>query len=133
MASIAAIPIKEVLGSETTDDGKHALVKTRHADGTEVTLAVPRDELFKFIDCFALWAGQARSKAGVPKEVKQVFETSWFDLGGDATGSVVLSLTFGAGGTLSFRMPRSMAEQIRETLSVHLGHATSQTPSTPRH
>lgn len=134
MAEIEAIAISDVLGSQPTDDGKHALVKVVQPDRTELVLAVPAEQLFKFIDSFALSAMEANQKASRPKDVKPVFPASWFELGADtASGAVVLSLTFGAGGTLSFHMPRFMAEQLRETLNVHLGGATPQTPGTSRH
>jgi hypothetical protein len=72
MASIGAIPIVEILGSQITDDGKHALITAAQPDRSEVVLAVPAGELVRFIDALALSADQAHLKAGHPAGVRQV-------------------------------------------------------------
>ena len=130
MADIAAIIVSEVLGSQVTDDGQHAVIKARPSTGGEVNLAVPISELYKFIEGFSLSATQVEKKARQKSNVKPTFNTTWYEIGRTPTNSVVLSLTFGAGAVLSFQMSRSMAEQMRETLIVQLGEATPEEPRT---
>jgi hypothetical protein len=124
----------QTLSGLTTDDGEHALIKLQGVNESETTIAVPRNGLPKLIDLAAAVLSKGRKLAGCDPDEKLVFDASWYEVGSDpAAGSVVLSLTFGLGGTISFAMNRAMAERLLETLKIGLRGSIPEKPSGPAH
>ena len=133
MSEIPALGIEGVIGSFVTDDGQTMVLGVNIGDGKQAQLAIPKAETYKLVECAALSATQMHEPERLAGE-KQAFSTKWFELGlDDPTGDVVLSLTFGAGATLTFRLDQSMANQIRETLNTHLGDKTQPLPEAGWH
>jgi hypothetical protein len=125
MSEVPAIPIATILGSMATDDKKHVLIKAVEANGQEFVLAITPEELLRLIDCGAKTNSDILDQGKMKSGSKMIFDTSWFEIGSDVeTGRTMLSITFGAGGTLNFGLPSGMPEQIYEILGVMLGKTT---------
>jgi len=132
MPDISATLIGQITGVMSSDDGNHVLIRTEPSPGIESVFALKRDQLCNLIDLLALGHMQCRKIHGVPLEQRDVYATTWWEIGFDpASGVAILSLTFGAGGRLDFALPGAMPMQILETLRAHLEPSTSQTHEKP--
>lgn len=130
MTTVHATPIIAVLGSMAAPDGQHAFVRLQMPDKSEPVLAMPASELFRMIEALAVSAAQIQKITGATGT--PVYHSTWFEVGENpANGDVVLNLTLASGGRLAFAMARSMAEQLREVLDVHLGGKNPRSPETP--
>ena len=96
--------------------------------GREIILAIAPKELLKAFDCGAKSLIDADKLSGVSNDVRHGFAATWFELGKSQKGNVLLTLTFGTGGSLSFELPEGMPDQIYETLAVRLGKSSLPTP-----
>ncbi len=122
MTTVAAIPVSKIEAGLTSGDGKSFAIKVAQPNGTELSFELPTSELMALVDMAAVGHAQSRKLQQVNPNWKEFFKTSWFELSQDkATGLIILSLTFGAGGTLSFSLPEHMPEQIVETLHTLMG------------
>jgi hypothetical protein len=122
MTAVAAIPVSKIEAGATSGDGKVFAIKVAQPNGTELTLELPTSELMALVDMAAVGHTQSRKLQHVNPNWKEFFKSTWFELSQDkATGLIILSLTFGAGGTLSFSLPDHMPEQIVETLQTLMG------------
>jgi hypothetical protein len=118
MADIEATVIETVIGSIVSEDGQHMLLKVRVPSGNEPVLAIPIEEATSLIDLAADALTQSDKVAGRGYENRRAFTAAWFEVGRDrSSGQATLSLTFGAGGVLTFLLPGSMPQQIHETLA----------------
>jgi hypothetical protein len=134
MNQVSAFPLGRIAGAKTTDDGQVMLLQTIQPDGQETIFGVPCDQLLSLVDMAALGLLQSNKATNVSSEQKTAFNVSWWEIGFvPLTKDVILSLTFGAGGRLDFRLATGMPEQILETLRVHLGQGTSEKENKPAH
>ena len=122
MAEIKAIAVTSITGMMVTDDGNHMLLRVSQADGQELVVALPQDQLLSVVDMAALAQEQCQKIQREDSSNRGVFQTSWWELGQDIeSGAVILSLKFGAGGRLHFSLPGPMPSAIYETMGVMLG------------
>jgi hypothetical protein len=128
VTQISAIPVQSLVGTMPTNDGEQVLIKLARAGGEEFVLAMTPAELLRLFDGGAKSIADATKQSRTPTGLKRPYRVTWFELGSTTTGSVVLSLTFGSGGALSFELPGDMPAQIYETLAVGLGRSELQTP-----
>ncbi len=132
MTQVAAVPIGRIKGGELTEDGQHLLIRTVGPDGKEMLLAVDRDQLLPLVDMAAFGFTQGGKTLKVPQERKFSFDVSWWELSFERDSRrAVLSLTFGAGGRLDFRLAAAMPEQILETLQAHIAPPAPKRSSSP--
>lgn len=131
MAIIQASEISRIDGGQISDDGNFLLLKMTQADGSEIVLAIPSSQMTSLVDMSALGLAQAHKIKNPLSQEKVAYKASWWELGRDQpTESVILSLTFGAGGTLNFILPQPMPQAILDTLQVMLGQSNPPTPTT---
>lgn len=133
MAQVSATPIREFQGVIATDDGKHALIKAALADGAEMVLAVPHNQLGSLIDHAALGIAQGEKAQGFPADQRSGSLTvSWWELCRDtATGAPLLALKTPGGGRIDFRLTAPMLDEMFETLGVMLGKLSPPSPTSP--
>lgn len=129
MTNILAIPINEISGAMVTEDGQKMLLKFVQANGNDLILAIPRDQFLNFVDMAALSQKQSDDILKIDPNIKSAFHVKWWELGFDkTTKTAVLTLTFGAGGKLSFRLSENMPKDILETLQAYVGNTVPQKP-----
>lgn len=119
---IAATMIDEVAMSAVTADGRHMVLTLRDCRGNLMTLGFPGGEVPQLID-HAAYALSERSRVlRADGEGAGRFAATWWNLAREEQGDgFVLSLTFGAGGSLDFALTRHMAGSLLDTLVCHLG------------
>jgi hypothetical protein len=126
MSDAVTIAIAKVEAGVPSEDGKLFAIKTTRPDGEPLSIAFAADQLMALADLAAVGHSQTRKLQHVSPTWKEFHKTTWFELSQDkATGLIILSLTFGAGGTLSFSLPEHMPEQIVETLQTMMGKVRS--------
>lgn len=132
MAEIEAVTIESIAGAQVTDDGKTVLLCLKLPGDVEGLLALPVTEALRLVDatCGSIAAASKKIQGG-----KTVFATqaTWFELGRDAAGTAVLTMTFGSGGKMSFALPGQMPEQMFEVLGTMTGLAIPPKPDKPSH
>jgi hypothetical protein len=129
MTQIAAVPIGRITGGDLTEDGQHLLVRTVAPDGKEVVLALHREQMLPLVDMAAFGFTKGGKTLKVSPDLKFSLEVSWWELSFERdTGRAILSLTFGAGGRLDFRLAPAMPEQILETLQAHFAPPAPRRP-----
>lgn len=129
MPEIHALSIAQVAGSLVSDDGQHMVLRLVQADGADVPIAIPRGEILKLAEAAAVSHAQSDKALNVDPNQKDAFHVTWWELGFDeSSGTAVLTLTFGAGGKLSFALSGNMPRDLLETLQVHVGSATPTPP-----
>ena len=107
MPDISAVAIREVCGSQISDDGQNMLLKTiLSGDGSEAILAIPRSEILKLVELASLSQKQSDEILKTDPMEKPIFRVSWWEIGFDQnTKSAVLTLTFGSEeGSFSFQL-----------------------------
>jgi hypothetical protein len=129
MKQVNAIPVAEIKGWQKTGDGNHALFGFADEDGHELVLALPKDLVPTLAKC-AISANAMKPRS---KDLSDAFvdalETNWFVLGeAPAMGEIVLTLFLPDNGHMTYRMPRSMAAQMLETLQAGLQGASMAPP-----
>ena len=128
MSELPSYQVKEVLGVQTTDDGKHMLVGFKTVSDQELALALDADLVWETLDCFIEATSLKPFTKGVKQSESMAFSTDWFELG-KIEGSSDLALTFvREKAHVTFQVTPSMAEKIGETLAVILGKQFSPSP-----
>lgn len=122
MAEMEATLVTELLGWKKTDDGRHALIGFKDANGAESALAVSKSDLPNLL----LLAMDAQSLLPLSKGMKtkttKVASVEWFEFANNLdTGNFVLTFYRSGGGHISFDIPQGMAVKLRETLNLALG------------
>ena len=121
MAEVSAYHVKEVLGMQATEDGKHMLVGFKTVSEEEVALALDADSVWETLDCFIDATSLRPFTKGAKLQEGNAFSTDWFELG-KIDDSRDLALTFvREKAHLTFRITPTMAEKLGETLAVMLG------------
>ena len=129
MTTIDVIPVSKVEAGVTSADGEAFALTVSRPDGTKLSLALPAGQLMALADLAAVGHTQSRKLRQVDPNWKEYYRTTWFELSTDkATGAIILSLTFGAGGTLSFSLPDNMPAQLVETLQALSGKSPATRP-----
>ena len=127
---IAAFAVTKVLGTMISSDRRYLLVHVDQSPGEPVWLSFPIDQAGNLAE-----AGGAGIAAIAPNVMddgeKPSFDVSWWELGKEvASDAMVLSLTFGKGATLHFRLLPPMPRAILETLQAALQGHTAPTLGT---
>jgi len=119
---VAATLIDRIMRFVVTEDGRHAVLTLADVDGKEVTLGLPCAQLPNLVDMSARAltdSERVRRRGVIPAEQAEV---TWWTLHTDAAReSLLLSLTFGKGGSLCFALPHAMAAALSDDLSARLG------------
>jgi hypothetical protein len=92
---MAALLIDEVLGSKSTDDGKHALFKVK-ISGQEAAIAFPEGQLLNLISGAATAANASQSIIHNQPNLKMMLPVQWWEFG------ITPDRNF---AVLSFRLP----------------------------
>jgi hypothetical protein len=112
-----SIAVSRIDSGKVSDDGKTFAIRMMQPDIGEVTIAVPTDQLMPLIALAAVGHTKALSLLHDDPHWREFHKATTFELSQDnATGAVILSLTFGIGGRLSFALPQPMPAQIAKTL-----------------
>ncbi len=128
---IAATMIDRVAGSHVTDDGRHVALQLTDADGADLTLGLPGNEIPRLIDQLAHALGDRERLLRGGPDASPRQGVIWWNMTRERAGDFVLSLTFGTGGTLDFGLARPMAAAMFDTLRLHFGDPAAATPFTP--
>ena len=116
--------IDGVAGSAVTEDGHHMALTLREPSGDLLTLGVPGEEVPHLIDRAARALSDRERILRPDAEGSARFLTTWWNLSRhDQEGGLVLSLTFGTGGALSFVLTEDMAARLKDTLFCLTGPA----------
>jgi len=115
MPRIPGLMIETLTRSLVTVDGRHVVLQSRTADGNEVSLAIPREQISRFIDHLAFGASRTEeiTRSGENVRMAAIWWNSAFD---QKSGSLSLTLTFGQGGALCFDLSEHMAKALLTTL-----------------
>lgn len=118
---IAATLIDGVIASAVTADGRHMALTLRDCEGNLMTLGFPGEAVPRLIDHAASALTERAQILRGDGEPTERFEVNWWNLAREnRSGGYVLSLTFGAGGSLDFVLTRHMAASLLDTLRGHL-------------
>lgn len=128
MTNHIAVPISDVEGITSTDDGIHALVKCRQPDGEKFTLAIPVEKLLSFVGLFATEHTKLEKRERMQSGGANLFPIQWWEIGTTNDGGFVLSLQLLSGGILSFRLTRQNIVGIFEAIQSRLGTSISPKP-----
>lgn len=108
--------LTELIGSMATDDGAHGLFKFATENGN-LEFAVPQEELGGMISGAARALRECQTNAGHPAQVRQVFETEWWDFR-RAGELVVMSFQLPGGAPLNFAIHRDRIDQMIAALQL---------------
>jgi hypothetical protein len=116
MATVNATTITNVGGAETLDDGSKVLLPLAGLNGKTHTLAIPTEIVTRMIEQVASGYAKAVAKRARPPTDREVVEAMGFDFGhlrdAPESGIVVMTMQFRDGGTISYWMPRDMAQKL---------------------
>jgi hypothetical protein len=118
---VAVTLIDRVVGSAVTEDGQHAVMRLVDVDGETITLGIPSAQLPDMINLSACVLAESEriQHQGVISSART--KVTWWTLHIDQeSGDLLLSLTFGTGGTLCFSLPREMAAVLSDDLAARL-------------
>jgi len=118
MPATNAIPVEffpAIDGSMSSSDGQTFYLKAERDDGNPVMLGFPHTEIPNIIELAAMQLAHGRDAEG--QSVVTAFQSTSFTVGRGPNGEVVLSLTVGQTGRISFLLPDGMPEQIIEVLA----------------
>ena len=101
-------------GSQTSKNGQGFPFHAKRRDGSAVMLVFPHTEISNIVANAAMQL--AHGKGGDGQSLRTAFNTSGFRLGRGEIGGMVLTLTVGKTGNISFLLPVEMAKQLREML-----------------
>ena len=122
------ITLQALQAYQVSQDEDALLLLALQHSSSELVISVPFGQLFKLIDLTAAGRIALRKLAGADSNRREAHLVSQWEWSKDMqTGKVYLSLTFGAGGRLDFRLPDAMAESMLEGLQV-LMEQTSAAP-----
>jgi len=129
MAGISAMPIASVEGVQSTDDGLHALLKAKIAEG-EMVLAFPEGQLRPLLDLVCVAIAETSKK--LERHETAVFPVSWWEFGQTADGLLAVTFRLGNGASLSFQLAADQIPHMRQTLEVMEGRQLPDRPSKTR-
>jgi hypothetical protein len=113
---IAATMIDKVDRSAVTEDGRHVALTLRKPCGNLTTLGLPGEALPDLID-HAVRALSERRRLIRDEDGNGAIAVTWWNVLRDGrSGDLVLSLTFGSGGSLDFALTERMASCLMDTL-----------------
>jgi hypothetical protein len=128
MPSVRAKSFQTFRGAISADDGSMGVITFSQKDGAEFSVALTPNQAMKLVDLAAFLATDCAKKSGSNPTERAGFKATWFEVGTakNAEG-FILSLTFGAGGQLSFQFGESMAHTVHEALGMMLGKSVPPT------
>jgi hypothetical protein len=125
MDEVQGILITEALGWTKTGDDKHALIMVKDGDGAELALALSRANLWQVFRVLldAMNAFPVDVQGLHEQAFRPTLDTTWHEIGEDTNTGQVIVTFYGEQrkSPLSFRMDRSMAEGLKESLATSLG------------
>jgi hypothetical protein len=114
---IAVTMIDEISTSAVTEDGRHVAFTLRDSLGNFMTLGLPSEEVPNLIDHAACALSEKERIVRPDGDGSGRLAITWWNLiRNDRAGEFVLSLTFGAGGSLDFVLTEHMAASLKDTL-----------------
>jgi hypothetical protein len=116
---IAVTMIDKVDRSAVTEDGRHVALTLRQPCGNLTTLGLRGEELPHLID-HAARALSERRRLFRDADGNGAIEVTWWNVLRDGSGDLVLSLTFGSGGSLDFALTERMASCLIDTLRFYV-------------
>ena len=131
-SEIVAFALSSIEGVKTTDDGKHALFKTKTASGAEHVLAVPEHQLMQLMILASKASGDCQKILQGDPQVMHVLPVERWSVGEiPDTQNVILTYRLPGNLEMSFQLHRDAAARMLETLQVHLNPTTYQKPEKP--
>lgn len=129
MQEIDGVEVTDVLGWNTTSDGKHVVVAMKRPSGAAFGLAVTPQNLFDLARQMLAVVGQMQNQKGAAVQTASVFRPELFETG-DIRGSNEVALTFYMPNevALNFALPPAMLAHLAETLSEAAGHISIAPP-----
>lgn len=122
---IAVTLIDQVIHSVVSENGHHMVLSLADADGQKLTLGIPCVTVPQLIDASARALADSERVLRRGWDPRTQLDVTWWNLSRDeAREGLLLSLTFGSGGTLNFELPYRMASILQSCLAEHL--ATTQ-------
>ncbi len=121
MTKKEAFPVKAVIGSGTSPDGKQVFLELEHPTGKTVAFAMPPAEASKLIDQAAMQIDACKKLNPPAKGYVSAYPAQGFAIGTDQNkGDVVLAIKFGIGGSVTYQVPRELAEKMHEQIGAEL-------------
>jgi hypothetical protein len=118
--------IDQIDHSVVSENGCHMVLDLADCDGEKLTLGIPCETLPELIDASARALVDSERVLRRGWDPRTQLDVTWWNLSWDeARESLLLSLTFGSGGTLNFALPFEMAAVLRDSLAQQL--ATPET------
>jgi hypothetical protein len=115
MPRIPGIITDTLRRSTVTSDGSHVVLQWLSADGDEVNVAIPLEQVGEHIDHLAF--GASRTEEIVHRGQHLRAAVTWWKSAVDSeSGNLALTLTFGQGGTFCFEFTEHMAKALLTTL-----------------
>jgi hypothetical protein len=123
-----ALLIDAVLGSTTSEDGRHALIKMT-TSGSEVAFAFPHDKLVDLITAAATASKACESIIQQDPNLRQLLPVEWWEFGVNPDKSFAfLSFRLPGGSQLAFQVPIQWIPKMRETFEVMEGREPMAPP-----
>jgi len=119
MPDIEAIPVQAIVGMKTADDGQNLILQLADTAGTAFHLAIPREQLLAFVDVAALSKEQGDKILKIDPNQRDAFKVETCEMSFQPNKSLVLTLTFGMGGKLSFLLEGDIPPVMLEALRTH--------------
>jgi hypothetical protein len=127
MSEIKEIAVTSVEAFTIDDSKMRALIGLNTDGGSRVVLAATEDKLIHIISGFVGALG-AFAKPKLADVERPAISADWFEIGVvKYSRDIALTLRMPNGGALTYVLPRSMAEQLQQSLTVAVG----QTDITP--
>ena len=118
---IPVILIDRIDHSLVSENGDHLVLALTDTDGERLTLGMPCERLPELIDRSARALADSERVLRRGWVLRPQLDVTWWNLSRDeGREALLLSLTFGAGGTLNFALPYRMASVLQNGLEEHL-------------
>jgi hypothetical protein len=129
---IAAVALTKILGTMISDGGEYLMLHAEVHAGEPIWLSIPVGQATALAHAGGM-AVAASSPGRMRDQAAPIFDVTRFEIGiprGDSQ-AMVLSLTFGSGAILRFRLPAPMPQGILETLKMQESGYTAPKPKLP--
>jgi hypothetical protein len=118
MSRVEVVMLDRIINTAVSADGLHMLLRlgtSEGLEGSEISLALACDHIASLIDHCACASAESERIQRLGRELK-LTTTWWCSTLDRETGELMLALTFGKGGTLSFCLSEHMACSLLATL-----------------
>jgi hypothetical protein len=112
-----AFPVKAITGSGTSSDGANIFIELEHAAGNKVAFAMPPEVASRLIDQAALQIDACKKINPPQAGYISAYPAIGFAIGSDQkSGDTVLAMRFGLGGSITYLLPRQVADRLQVEL-----------------